>query len=458
VDNELQEKPTTINQTGLLFGSTSIFISTVVIYAARFITSAIVARSLGIEGKGAYALVLTTASLLLLAVNLGLNASITYFAASKKFTSRSLFGFSILSTVVLSAFGSLLFLVIYKLILSNTLLRGLTTGQLWFVIIALPVILLQSMMLNILLGMQKIIIFTSVNISFALLSLVFQIISYILKLGLPGALGSWALANLIETMLLIGLLLWTAGIAFHNVKPIVRTSLAYGIKSYVANLTSFFNYRLDTFLVNYYLGRGDLGLYTTGVSVAEFLWYLPNAISSALFPKVSSLEKTTAHKLTAQATRITLAVIIPAAIVFGVMGAFLIPIIFGESFRPSINPYLWLLPGVISMAVSKVLTANLSGIGKPEYATYTATAGMIATVALDVLLIPRFNIIGAALASSIAYNLIAVILVFWFLRESHMKWSQVIIPTKADWHLVREKVSVAITRISSRLPTSTWRS
>jgi O-antigen/teichoic acid export membrane protein len=166
--------------------------------------------------------------------------------------------------------------------------------------------------------------------------------------------------------------------------------------------------------------------------MAELLWYIPNSLSSTLFPKVSSLEEEVATRITAQSCRQTLLVSLPLAVVFGAAGIYLIPFFYGVAFAPSVAPFLWLLPGILSMAVSKILSANLSGRGKPQYATYTSGITVVATVVLDLALIPSMGIVGAAIASSIAYTASAVLSVIWFNHENQTNWRQVLVPTHAD--------------------------
>lgn len=67
---------------------------------------------------------------------------------------------------------------------------------------------------------------------------------------------------------------------------------------------------------------------------------------------------------------------------------------------------LALLPGVILLGGAKVLTNEIAGWGYPQYNSFNAGVALILTVILDLILIPRFGILGAALASSIAYTVI----------------------------------------------------
>jgi O-antigen/teichoic acid export membrane protein len=138
-----------------------------------------------------------------------------------------------------------------------------------------------------------------------------------------------------------------------------------------------------------------------------------------------------------------------------VIGSLLIPFFYGIDFLPSVKPFLWLLPGILGITLSKIVSANLAGIGKPQYATYSSGITVVITVVLDILLIPPYGIVGAAIASSIAYLLSAVLSVMWFSRETNIRWLDVVLPRKDDFTLLvnRSMQLIVSTRsiLSSRL-------
>ena len=73
----------------------------------------------------------------------------------------------------------------------------------------------------------------------------------------------------------------------------------------MGNVLQFFNYRLDLFLVNYFLGPSGVGIYTVAVSMGEMLWYLPNAVSFVIFPKAANTSKEAMNRFTPRVSRHT---------------------------------------------------------------------------------------------------------------------------------------------------------
>jgi O-antigen/teichoic acid export membrane protein len=282
------------------------------------------------------------------------------------------------------------------------------------------------------LGMQEIYKFNLIAIVRTFSNLLFQIASALLGGGIPGAIWSYLLANIIAFILSLILSRRWVRLYLIDLNPILKKCLSFGIRSYITNLTSFFNYRLDNFIINYYSGPANVGLYSTGVATAEMILYIPNAVSVTTFPKSASLERSASARLTATLCRYNILIIVPLAVIFGLMGIYLIPLIYGKQFQSSTLPFLLLLPGILGVAITKIISANLSGIGKPQYPTYASLATIVVTIILDILLIPRYGINGAAVASTVSYLLGAILLIYLLTAESNLTWNEIIIPTFAD--------------------------
>ncbi len=420
-------------QTGLIAGTSLLFVASIISFAGRFLTSVIVARTLGPEFKGIYNLTLLSSGLVLIICNLGLPGAISYFMASKKFSSKQLYTLAIIAGFILSITGGVVFYLAYQRFFINNILQGSDPQLILWTMLGLPLTLVVSFLTSLLLGQQRMIAYNSVLLFGVLTNLVFQIISSIMSAGVTGAILAWITSNFLALILALWLLRGDFSLKIRELAPVIRPALSYGGRSYTANLLTFFNLRLDSFLVNAFQGAAEVGQYTSSVTFAEFLWYIPNAVSSALFPKVSSVDKATANRITPQACRQTLLIVILAAIPFSVVGGWLLVAFYGEPYRPAVTPFLWLLPGMIGVTVAKIISADLSGRGKPQFAAYTAGITICITLVLDLVLIPMFSINGAAIASSIAYITSGALAVFWFTRETGTHPSTLIIPRTEDF-------------------------
>lgn len=419
--------------TGLLASSTIFFISSLVNFFARFLTSIIIARALGAEGKGLYVLTLTTGALLVLLLDIGISVSVVYLTANRRYQTGEIFIYTSWISLSLGLLGGSLFFLLYTNYLANTIFSGVDPSYMLIMLIFLPIHLLTSVQASILLGLQRVFAYNLVGITRSISILALQIGSVILHEGVLGAILAWCLGNLLAFLLTLWLLRKDINFRFTHQRSIVKDSLSYGVKGYLANLIAFFNLRLDSFILNYYSTPMFVGLYSTGVSSAELIWNVPDSISSALFPKSAASDRLNSSRLTAQACRNTLFLMIVLSITFGLTGIWLIPWVFGSEFQASVIPFLLLLPGIVAITITKLINANLSGIGLPQYAAYTSAIVLAATITLDIVLIPPYRIAGAAIASSISYLLSAVLSLYWFRKETQIGWKETIVPKGQDF-------------------------
>ena len=202
------------------------------------------------------------------------------------------------------------------------------------------------------------------------------------------------------------------------------------------------SYRLDVFIVAYFLTASHVGWYAIAFTVAEILWFLPNAIRTALFPRTAVIGDEQANYFTPLACRQWIILMLPALVASAASAWFFIPLIFGMQFRQSVLPFYLLLPGVATLGLSKLLSADLRGRGFPQYSSLAAAIALIVTIVADVILIPKMGIAGAAIASSLAYTSATLLVLIFFLRLSKISLSSLLIPRIDDLLVLKRLGSV----------------
>jgi O-antigen/teichoic acid export membrane protein len=186
------------------------------------------------------------------------------------------------------------------------------------------------------------------------------------------------------------------------------------------------------FLIAYFLKAEHVGWYALATSITEAFLYLPKALSNVVLVETATKFKngvTSNHHLIYQGMTL---IIGAATIGIAILAPFLIPLIFSNSFIPSITPLLLLLPGTLAMALGIIAAYHLFGLGKAFQPSLAALIATVITVVLDLLLIPWLGIPGAALASTFAYTAFLIICLYSVLVESDMGVKSLLIPTKQD--------------------------
>jgi Na+-driven multidrug efflux pump len=114
--------------------------------------------------------------------------------------------------------------------------------------------------------------------------------------------------------------------------------------------------------------------------------------------------------------------------------------LYGAPFLPAVRPLLILLPGVFLMSFAGTLSSYVSGTGRVIFATYGSLAAVVVNIALNLFLIPRMGIAGAALASTISYSLETIYITIVFMTLSKKSFPQTFIPKSQDLRDLREQV------------------
>lgn len=375
------------------------FLSQLLIFVLGLAISIILARSLGPTSRGIYALIVLVPKLMFKFGSLGIEAANIYFTGSKRYEIKDIVSNSLLCSVLFGFGLILLFFGISHLDIFKDFLNDnqINSFYLWIVVLTVPFYLLFIFFRNILLGNEKIITFNKINIFKNIFQLIAVIVFLvILKHGVFGAVFSYVLTIIGVTLLVYLLIRKISNINLSFNRRLFKDAAKYGVKAYIANATQFLNYRLDIFLVAVFLAPAAIGYYSIAVAVAEQLWMIPGAIATVLFPRVSSIKETEANDLTSRFARHTFLIMFVISIIMAFLAKPLILLFFGADYLSSIVPLLILLPGIIALGVSKTLTADLAGRGKPQFAAYSSFASLSINVPLNLYLIPKWGLSGPA--------------------------------------------------------------
>ena len=187
----------------------------------------------------------------------------------------------------------------------------------------------------------------------------------------------------------------------------------YGVRVWVSTIPQQINIRLDQLALSVMpaVASSQLGVYAVAASLSWLALPAATAFGSIAFPAVASAKSESAIRRiervsllgSAGAAAIVLLLVCVAA-------PFAVPRLFGADFDGAVV-CLWLLaPGTVFLAMNRILDSLLQGRGRPLSTAVGEGTAAVLTVALLLILTPRFGIRGAAVASSVAYLSSTIIL------------------------------------------------
>lgn len=388
------------------------------IVLAAVVVSIVIARVLGPSGKGSFALIILVPTVLVSLGNLGIGISNVYFGGSRKYQPAELAANSVVAAL---GFGILLsgaFLAYYHTV-RPSFLADADPLCLTLVVLMLPFSLIALYFAQLLLGQQKIVQYNSVALSH---NLVLFLLVLVLLLGagtgLLGACSAWAVAVLLSAFLAFLLVRRLTVIKWSFHPALFKHTVKFGVQGYLGNVIQLLNYRLDMFLIVFYMSTAAVGYYSVAVGLVEALWYFPAAVGVVIISRVPGLSAEEANKSTPVICRNTLFITLIVGALLFALAKYIIPLLFGAAFLSAVRPLQILLPGIVALSICKVLSNEITGRGRPIINTAAAATSLAVNIPLNILFIPMWGISGAALASTISYTLTAIVVLVAFMRIS----------------------------------------
>lgn len=406
-------------QGSFLFDVNVVFASQVVIYGLAFLLRIVLARGLGDEGLGSYALFYLAVLIAGAVGNLGVGLGNIYFLNVGDYSRRDLFNNSVW-VMGAAALATAVIVVIYGLAADA---EAFVSGRAyWLYAPAVPVTVAYLLLTSFLHGSSRFLALAVVAVSQGLSALLIAVgLLYADALDVFGAILAWTASFALADLLALYLIVRRHPNLALGLRPrwgVLKEQVRYGVQGQLANLAQLFNYRLDQFLVAAFVARAGVGHYAVATSVSESVWWISSAVAMVLLPRLTGLEKEKAQELTPVACRNTLLVSVLAAVVLVAVSPLLIRFLFGGEFKAAVTPLMLLMPGVVAISAARVLGSYLFSQGKVIYNTYTTLIALGATLILDLALIPLWGINGAAIASSIAYGASLALTLFFYRRVS----------------------------------------
>ena len=412
------------------------FIIQLLVFLLGITNNIILSRWMGPELLGMLATAIVMVEIVSKVVNPGFDTSAIYFISNNRYHVKKFLGNYFLNSIAVFFAGAVLLFVLLQMNVVELLTNGINSKVFSSGLLALIfyyfAFLIYEFGIKIPLGLQEfkkfnqyqvikpVLLFISLLILSNLIEVQFNLVLYIIGL-------SWIIPAFI---------IWSDNLPFRVKfdKEITASSLRYGLKVMLGNLLQFLVYRADIILIGFFISQTAVGWYYISVIIAEKLLYLTQATSTILLPAASKSDEQ--YKKTPVFSRVNLFVVILAATIIAILSPWFIPLLFTQEYVSSVLPLIFLLPGIASLSVSKILSADFGARGKPQYSMYVSMINFCLNIILNIILIPKIGIVGAAISSSISYTAAAGVQCYIYSRITGIPVSKLIFINSTDFKSV----------------------
>ena len=395
--------------------------------AIGIVCSAFCTRFLGVKYKGDYNYIAQIANILVLVLNMGIYQSYSY--NYKKYgpsITQKYINICFCQFVILLGVSILLIVITRDMLLS-------------MILILVPFNVLKLQYGNIVL-IEKI----RLNFFLTVFNTVFLTVSYAILYfcaspSIVYVVGLTVIVDIITVVFYIfGLKVvpkaWDIDIAF------LKSVLLFGFIPMLSGLLSTINYHIDIIFLKQIGLPEELSYYSLATNIINYVWMIPDAFKTVLFSRSG---KKFDKQNTLFSSQVSSLFIIVCFAGFAVFGKFILCFLYGDEFVYSYGVTLLLIVGAFSMSFYKLTGVVLVSQGRRIAHFVTLAASAITNVILNIILIPRMGMYGAAIASVCSYSICGLALLLYFCKLYGMNAVQFMVPS-------RETVKALISGLRSK--------
>ena len=179
---------------------------------------------------------------------------------------------------------------------------------------------------------------------------------------------------------------------------ISRRLLHYGLRFYGIDFLSTLGAYIDQIILISLLTPHAVGIYVLAFSFSRLLNVIQTAVSTVLFPSIAAGHISRIIEPVALAVRITVVINAAAAVVFGLVGPYLLVLMYGLQFAPATAPFQVLLAETIVSNAARILYHLYNGSGHPGVVSAVEGIGLSVSIPSMLIMVPTYGPTGAAFA------------------------------------------------------------
>ncbi|MFE7416417.1 lipopolysaccharide biosynthesis protein [Rhodococcus sp. NPDC057529] len=393
--------------------------------ALALVTSPLIARAIGAEGRGLVAAATTALMILPIGLAFGLPWAVRRrcsLDAQSHAVIRSARLLSLLTIVPGVGFAFLLY---------ATLLSDLPEhAGVWFVVgLALtPLVVTRNCQISLLVVEQKYLRILLVTLSQPAAYFVLILGLFISsRLSVTAVISSYVVSVGVSYLMTSRIVL----IPWFGNRVSWRPLVGEAWRASGAQISEIASYRLNQLLLLPLIGGAALGNYAVAVNIALAPAPIGHAVGAAGFKGMATGSEADRRKSVDKSLRSAVWLAILSALGVSALSPFVIPWAFGREFRSAIPATIVLAVGGVFVICNYVMTSGLVARNQPGRASIVHFSGFIVGLVALLLLSPPLGLMGAALASVIGFVATSVTasvflrvgIGLWIPRLSHLRSS-----------------------------------
>ncbi|WP_336359322.1 flippase [Haladaptatus sp. ZSTT2] len=380
-----------------------------------FVAKLVIARVLGPVNYGAVSLGITTATIVSTVVLLGLNTGIGRYLPmfSDKTRRRGVLVSAFQIGIPLSILASLLIVVFAPTIARVVFTDPATEAVLRIFALCIPLAAVMKLAVGSIQGLKLSLPKVYIqNISLPTLRFAGIIVALSVGVGATGV--AWAYVGSYLGAAALGVyVLYTRTSLFARktpYQPMHRDLLWFSAPLVISTVMTFVFADMDTFMLGYFSSTADVGIYNTIYPIALLLTMMLSSFGFLFMPVIAELHATgdteSMRQLYHVVTKWVFVVTVPLFVVVALFPTASIRLTFGEQYVSGAAALSILSIAFFSHAIAGPNSDTLTSLGHTRLIMFDNTLVAGVNFVLNVVLIPPYSVLGAAVATAVAYVLL----------------------------------------------------
>lgn len=177
---------------------------------------------------------------------------------------------------------------------------------------------------------------------------------------------------------------------------------------------------MDIMIIGFFMAYTAVGAYEVAWRVAGPVLILSQSIGVVIFPQMSSWDsagsKEAIESLFSRVLTPSLLLVFPSIFGTVVFSKEILALVFGSEYRIAWLALIVIMVGKIPGSLRSLTGKSLYGLNKPEYVTLASAVELVLNVALNVVLVLQFGIVGAAVGTLVSVSIGTLVRMYYLSR------------------------------------------
>lgn len=209
--------------------------------------------------------------------------------------------------------------------------------------------------------------------------------------------------------------------------------ICFAVPVAITALSEMAIYDIGTIIIGIFMLATDVGYYNAADPIARIPLIISLSISTVLLPATSEAyvlkNQELLEEYVSDCLRYGILTVLPMCALISVFSTPVLIILFGNLYVPSSGVLSVLVIGMSFYSIYMICSSILQGIGKPRIPMYVLIVGTVLNIALNVLFVQYFGIIGAAIGTTVTTCILMITIVYIVLKHTKISipWTNILL-------------------------------